>query len=136
MYAPDVVQGNDKRFYLYYQLAGYRGVGGYYGPISVAVSDRPDGPYEYLGFVKNPDGTPHNEIVTFDPAVINDNGTIRLYYGTLYPYDEWKEMTEKDGKIFVDKAQAETIKADTFDILNVDSTKNVVKIKLVNTKIH
>ncbi len=120
MYAPDVVQGNDKRFYLYYQLAGYRGVGGYFGPISVAVSDRPDGPYEYLGFVRNADGTPHNEIVTFDPAVINDNGTIRLYYGTLYPYDEWKEMKEKDGKIFVDKAQAETIKADDFDVTLVD----------------
>ena len=28
MYAPDVVQGNDGRFYLYYCLAGWKGNGG------------------------------------------------------------------------------------------------------------
>ena len=26
--------------------------------------------------------------VCFDPAVINDNGTIRLYYGTQYGFEE------------------------------------------------
>lgn len=29
MYAPDVVQGNDGRFYLYYCMSGEKGVGGY-----------------------------------------------------------------------------------------------------------
>lgn len=43
MYAPDVVQGNDGRFYLYYCLSGYKGNGGYGQPISVAVCDTPDG---------------------------------------------------------------------------------------------
>ena len=28
------------------------------------------------------------KFVTFDPALINDNGTIRLYYGTWYPFHE------------------------------------------------
>ena len=88
MYAPDVVRGNDGRYYLYYGMGGDYGYGGYDGPISVAVADRPAGPYEYLGFVKNPDGTPMQKYVCFDPAVINDDGVIRLYYGTRYGYEE------------------------------------------------
>ena len=78
MYAPDCVQGNDGRYYLYYALAG----GGLFtGPIHVAVSDRPDGPFAYHGCVRNPDGTPLTTFITFDPAVMNDGGVIRLYYG-------------------------------------------------------
>lgn len=85
LYAPDVVQGNDGRFYLYYCLAGWKGSGGYDGPVSVAVCDTPDGKYTYHGFVRNPDGSPFGSCVVFDPAVINDNGTIRLYTGTSFP---------------------------------------------------
>ena len=81
MYAPDVVRGNDGRYYLYYCLAGWKGAGGYSGPISVAVCDTPDGKYEYLGRVRNPDGTPYLDFICFDPAVINDDGVIRLYFG-------------------------------------------------------
>lgn len=88
VFAPDVVQGNDHKYYLYYCMAGYRGKGGYSQPISVAVCDRPDGHFEYLGEVKNPDGTPFMKYVNFDPAVINDDGVIRLYSGTWYPFDE------------------------------------------------
>lgn len=57
-FAPDVVQGNDGRFYLYYCMAGEKGEGGYRNPISVAVCDTPDGKYEYLGVVKTADGKP------------------------------------------------------------------------------
>lgn len=85
LYAPDVVQGNDGRFYLYYSLSGYKGNGGYHGPISVAVCDTPDGKYEYLGYVKNQDGSVFNKYVCFDPSVMNDEGVIRLYYGTAMP---------------------------------------------------
>ena len=92
MYAPDVVQGNDGRFYLYYSMSGEYGYGGYHGPISVAVAEKPQGPYEYLGFVKNADGTPMNRYVCFDPAVINDDGVIRLYYGTQYGYEEEEDF--------------------------------------------
>lgn len=88
MYAPDVVQGNDGRFYLYYCMSGEKGVGGYGQPISVAVCDTPDGKYEYYGFVRNPDSSPFLKYVTFDPAVINDGGVIRLYYGAWYPFHE------------------------------------------------
>lgn len=79
MYAPDCVRGNDGKYYLYYAMAG----GGLYtGPIHAAVSDRPDGPFRYHGCVRNPDGSPMTDYITFDPAVINDDGIIRLYYGT------------------------------------------------------
>lgn len=84
MYAPDVVRGNDGRYYLYYCMSGDFGVGGYYGPICAAVCDTPAGKYEYLGFVQYPDGRPMKRFVCFDPAALNDNGTIRLYYGTQY----------------------------------------------------
>ena len=77
LYAPDVVQGNDERFYLYYAMAG----GCFTGRIHVAVSDRPEGPYAWHGCVRNPDGTPYDRNITFDPGLINDDGVIRLYYG-------------------------------------------------------
>ena len=96
MYAPDVVQGNDGRYYLYYCMGGDYGQGGYQGPISVAVCDEPAGHYEYLGIVKNPDGSPMMKYICFDPAAINDNGTIRIYYGTQYDYEERADFMEND----------------------------------------
>lgn len=48
LYAPDVVQGTDGRYYLYYALSAYAGKGGFDGPISVAVCDTPAGKYEYF----------------------------------------------------------------------------------------
>lgn len=88
LYAPDCVRGNDGRYYLYYCLSGDKGVGGYHGPVSVAVCDTPDGKYEFYGHVRFADGSLCYRFVPFDPAVINDGGVIRLYYGTWYPYDE------------------------------------------------
>lgn len=88
LYAPDCVRGNDGRYYLYYCLSGDKGVGGYFGPVSVAVCDTPDGKYEFYGHVRFSDGSLCRRFVPFDPAVINDGGVIRLYYGTWYPFDE------------------------------------------------
>ena len=96
MYAPDVVQGNDGRYYLYYCMGGDYGQGGYQGPVSVAVCDTPAGQYEYLGVVKNPDGSPMLKYICFDPAVLNDDGTIRLYYGTQYDYEEQDDFLTND----------------------------------------
>lgn len=75
LYAPDVVRGNDGKFYLYYCLNGFD------AGIHVAVCDTPCGKYEYLGYVKYPDGSKMMKFIPGDPAVINDNGVIRLYYG-------------------------------------------------------
>lgn len=78
-YAPDCVRGNDGRYYLYYFTAGPNVKA--FGPLSVAVADKPEGPFEYLGDIRYKDGTPVLKYLTNDPAVINDNGHIYLYYG-------------------------------------------------------
>lgn len=78
MYAPDVVQGNDGKYYLYYFL-------GYNSLISVAVCDTPSGKYKYLGQVKYKDGVflgRKKEPLQFDPGVFkDDDGKIYLYTG-------------------------------------------------------
>ncbi|MDE6731225.1 MAG: hypothetical protein K2J71_10690 [Oscillospiraceae bacterium] len=44
--------------------------------------------------------------ICFDPAVLNDNGVIRLYYGTQYPYEEeynlqeHPELVQKESEMF------------------------------------
>ena len=78
-YAPDCVQGNDGKYYLYYSAMGPNVKN--FGPMSVAVSESPAGPFEYLGDIRNADGTPLLKFLNNDPAVLNDNGRIWLYYG-------------------------------------------------------
>lgn len=78
-YAPDCVRGDDGKYYLYYFAAGPNTTP--FGPMSVAVSDKPEGPFEYLSDIKYKDGTPVLKYLTNDPTVINDNGRIWLYYG-------------------------------------------------------
>jgi hypothetical protein len=78
-YAPDCVQGNDGRYYLYYVAMGPNTKN--FGPMSVATSNNPEGPFEYLGDIRYSDGTPVAKYLTNDPTVINDNGRIFLYYG-------------------------------------------------------
>ncbi|MGN0999204.1 MAG: family 43 glycosylhydrolase [Faecousia sp.] len=91
LYAPDVVRGNDGRYYLYYALAGDQ----FTSPIHVAVCNTPAGKYEFYGCVRNPDGTPYTRCITFDPAVINDEGVIRMYYGWALATD--KPLPPMDG---------------------------------------
>ncbi len=78
-YAPDCVRGNDGRYYLYYVAMGPNTKN--FGPMSVAVSEDPGGPFEYLGDIRFPDGRPVLRYLTNDPAVLNDDGRIWLYYG-------------------------------------------------------
>lgn len=78
LYAPDVVQGYDGRFYLYYVLD-------LQPVVSVAVCDTPAGAYEFLGYVHHPDGTPLGEgegdMHQFDPGVLAEDGRVYLYTG-------------------------------------------------------
>ena len=99
MYAPDVVRGNDGKYYLYYCMSGKFGYGGYYGPICVAVCDEPAGKYEYLGYVRYPDGTPMKKYVCFDPCAFNDDGRIFIYYGTQYQGEENDVLAADDAKM-------------------------------------
>ena len=71
--APDVVQGPDGRFYLYYcnDMA----------TISVAAADAPAGPFSYAGIVRDEAGEPLSGGIPFDPAVLVDETGAWLYYG-------------------------------------------------------
>lgn len=79
-WAPDVVQGKDGRFYLYYCPDDT------ILSIGVAVCDQPAGRYEFLGLVKDEQGGIIGErpgdTYCFDPGVfIDDDGSIYLYSG-------------------------------------------------------
>lgn len=86
MQAPDVIQGPDGRYYLYYTLD----LKAEAGPTSVAVCDTPAGKYTYLGQVCWPDGRPlgggEGELLTFDPGLIRDtDGRIYMFTGMALP---------------------------------------------------
>jgi len=78
-YAPDVVQGKDGKYYLYYFVANT-------SIISVAVCDKPAGKYQYLGDVHMPDGHTYgsepDEWFTFDPSVLVEDDHVWLYTGS------------------------------------------------------
>ncbi len=81
MYAPDVVQGNDGKFYLYFFKGNQRNIG-------VAVCDTPAGKFKYLGRVRYPNGVVlgrdknEKDMHQFDPGVFrDDDGKIYLYTG-------------------------------------------------------
>ena len=74
LYAPDVAQGPDGRYYLYYALD-------FVNVISVAVCDTPAGQYEFLGYVTREDGSIPNIGRWFDPAILSEESGNYLYYG-------------------------------------------------------
>lgn len=73
MMAPDVCQGPDGRFYLFY-FNDMKTLG-------VAVSDKPEGPFEYIGFVHGTDDEPVHPGQAFDPGILSDETGNWLYYG-------------------------------------------------------
>lgn len=81
-FAPDVCQGADGRFYLYYFYLSRT-----LGPVfAVSVCDEPAGRYRYLGRVCLPTGEPLTAEsgfgMPFDPAVLAcEDGGCWLYYG-------------------------------------------------------
>ncbi len=88
LWAPDVTKGPDGKYYLYYCFS-------FYPEIGVAVSDKPEGPFEFYGHVHYPkhinDGAELREFMPFDPAVLtDDDGRVYLYY-SFCPAEE-KEM--------------------------------------------
>jgi hypothetical protein len=78
LYAPDVTQGQDGRFYLYYVLDKT-------DVVSAAVCDTPAGKYEFLGYVKYSDGTMlgrrEGDVPQFDPGVLTEGEKTYLYSG-------------------------------------------------------
>lgn len=79
LFAPDVVQGPDGRYYMYYSLD-------FSGIMGVAVCDTPAGKYKYLGDVVYTDGVKwgrrKGDAFAFDPGVlVDDDGRVYLYSG-------------------------------------------------------
>ena len=78
LYAPDVTQGPDGRYYLYYVLDKEC-------IVSVAVCDSPAGQYEFYGYVhdKNGDilGERPGDEPQFDPGLITEGNRTYLYTG-------------------------------------------------------
>ncbi len=78
LYAPDVTQGPDGRYYLYYVLDKV-------SLVSVAVCDTPAGRYQFLGYVHYADGTRlgdrEGDEAQFDPAVLTEGDRTYLYTG-------------------------------------------------------
>lgn len=78
LYAPDVTQGPDGRYYLYYVFDKV-------GFVSVAVCDTPAGKFQFYGYVHYKDGTrlgdKKTDMPQFDPAVLTENGKTYLYTG-------------------------------------------------------
>ena len=74
LYAPDVAKGPDGRYYLFYSLD-------FTSVISVAVSDSPAGPFEFLDFVRTADGRIPDAGQWFDPAILSEESGNYLYYG-------------------------------------------------------
>lgn len=85
-FAPDVAQGPDGRYYLFYSIENSF-------VISVAVCDTPAGSYRFLGHVRDQSGhvlgSSEGDPFQFDPAVlVDDDGRIYLYSGQGMPTDQ------------------------------------------------
>mgnify|MGYP000204048149 CR=1 FL=1 len=92
MCAPDVVQGPDGRYYLYYEFHRLT-------VTSVAVCDTPAGKYEFYGYIRRPDGIPYGErkgdVNLFDPGVlVDDGGQVYMYTG-FAPAPGWMKTVMK-----------------------------------------
>ena len=91
LYAPDVTQGPDGRYYLYYCLDKRQ-------IVSVAVCDTHAGKYEFYGYVKHKDGTKLGEAPgdepQFDPAVLTEGDKTYLYGGFCLPNDTTRTGTK------------------------------------------
>lgn len=79
LFAPDVAQGTDGRFYLFYAFD-------FLGAVGVAVCDTPDGEYQFLGHIHDRNGKlfgrRKGDEFPFDPGVlVDDDGRVYLYSG-------------------------------------------------------
>ena len=81
-YAPDVCQGPDGKFYIYYSPAPGFTKGSWV--IRCAVSDSPAGPFKFHGKVDLSKW--QKNYAPFDPAVYVEDGHVYLYYGSALFY--------------------------------------------------
>lgn len=95
LYAPDVVQGPDGRFYLFYCVK-------FQDSINVAVCDTPAGKYEYYGRVHYKDGTVMADNQPYDPSLICCEEGNYLYFGfapCMINIPRYKDQDLKGGSV-------------------------------------
>ena len=114
LYAPDVTQGPDGRYYLYYAFD-------FLGEFGVAVCDTPAGKYEFYGKVHHKNGKvwgrKSGEQFPFDPGVLtDDDGRVWLYSGfeTKVPFvaSRWHDLRNDGGVVMELEADMVTIKTE------------------------
>ena len=85
LYAPDVVE-KDGKYYLYTYIADSKGC--------VSVSDKPEGPFQFLSTYEYAPEDAGDDGVYNDPGVlVDDDGRVYVYYGF-----EGSNMNELDGE--------------------------------------
>lgn len=113
MQAPDVVQGADGRYYLYYTL-------GLIPFMCVAVSERLTGPYEFYGRVQDKEGEPigirgGKDLFQFDPGIFcDDDGRVYLYSG--FAPNELGEYAKAFEKYYLDGCYVMELEADMLTV--------------------
>ncbi|PXW88459.1 glycosyl hydrolase family 43 [Streptohalobacillus salinus] len=116
MYAPDMVEGSDGRYYLYYTLA-------FQSVIAIAVSDTPAGHYQFYGYLSDASGklfwNNHKDPLLFDPGVlVDDDGRVYLYSGFAPKNDVpffltgWKKRSTKGGYVIELESDMKTVKTE------------------------
>ncbi|MFV0362814.1 MAG: family 43 glycosylhydrolase [Suipraeoptans sp.] len=114
LFAPDVQQGADGRYYLYYAFD-------FMGVMAVAVSNTPAGEYEFYGYVHYKDGTllgkKDGDAFQFDPGVlVDDDGRVFLYSGfcpmttKMFQYLGFPEPIIKGGMVIELETDMLTVK--------------------------
>lgn len=100
LWAPDVCRGLDGKYYLYYCLDFLKEIG-------VAVCDEPAGEYEFLGFVRWPDGRvlgTGDDIRQFDPGIfIDDDERIYLFSGNSPRYADMENIDKNSQKMELER---------------------------------
>jgi hypothetical protein len=115
LWAPDCTKGQDGRYYLYFCYA-------FENKICVAVSDKPDGPFAFWGYVRHQDGTLYGnkagDIMCFDPAVFTDTDGKTYVYSGYSANEDIKKMLSRRGIKNVDGTgnQVFTLKRDMLTI--------------------
>ena len=118
LWAPDVVQGKDGRYYLYYcPDDSIRSIG-------VAVCDTPAGKYQFLGIVRdgagNPVGEREGDTIAFDPGVfIDEDGTIYLYSGNGPRTEDYIGKEPKGSRVMILEDDMVTIKTEPKKLLPI-----------------
>lgn len=123
-YAPDVCQGPDGKFYLYY--CPVQGITSGSWVIHCAVADNPAGPFEYHGNVDLKKWG--KTYLPFDPGVFVEDGHVYLFYGSamFYPLLDVRSKSIKGGAV-VELDPNDMLTVINGPVLTVPTIKNDVK---------